>query len=272
MEDMKKTLMDAGYDAERARERLDTWNRQGLNTSEAVRERLASDSFQSLGLRFGYLLFNAFLVYQSYQLSVILQQNGGWIQFIPKAFFYYTIINFVQEFFVFVIIAYATAQFARNPILLDALQDIAGRTPNPSALEVKPSKVVDTLRVFQTLQELNAKLQTMDIETTSLDSLGAMILLTENKDIEGDAADLDTAAKIFNRYDLNSDRKLDSEEIRLMLKDNELRLDDEEIQEAVNILDSKNQDGYVQFDEFVEFWRKKLAEPEIQKQAEKEKA
>mmetsp|Transcript_2402 Transcript_2402/g.4541 ORF Transcript_2402/g.4541 Transcript_2402/m.4541 type:complete len:274 (-) Transcript_2402:60-881(-) len=262
MEDMKNTLLSAGYDAERAKERLEEWKRQGLNSSDAVRGALVSNALSGLGVRFLWLLFNGWLVWQAYQWAILAEAEDpdGWIQWIPKFFTYLNGFSFLQELFFFSLLAYATVQFARNPILLDALQEISGNRPNLPALEVKPQKVVDSLRVFGLLQELNKRLQGMEMKEGTLDALSSMLILSQVED--EDVADLDTAAKIFGKYDVNGDQKLDSEEVRMMLKDAGLKLSEEETGEAVRILDSRNKDGYIQFDEFADFWRSKLEAPQ----------
>jgi len=263
MEDMKNTLLGAGYDAERAKDRLEEWNRQGLNSSEAIRGALVSSALQGLGVRGLWLALNGFLVWQAYQWAILAEAEdpNGWIQWIPKFFTYLNGFSFLQELFLFVLLAYATAQFASNPILLDALQEIAGARPNLPALDVKPQKVVDSLRVFGLLQELNKRLQAMDMkEGGTLDALSSFLILSQVDD--ENVADLDTAAKIFGKYDVNGDQKLDSEEVRMMLNDAGLKLSEDEIGEAVRILDSRNKDGYIQFDEFADFWRSKLEAPQ----------
>eukprot|EP00468_Gymnochlora_sp_CCMP2014_P006951 CAMPEP_0167767886 /NCGR_PEP_ID=MMETSP0110_2-20121227/16323_1 /TAXON_ID=629695 /ORGANISM="Gymnochlora sp., Strain CCMP2014" /LENGTH=169 /DNA_ID=CAMNT_0007656423 /DNA_START=1033 /DNA_END=1542 /DNA_ORIENTATION=- len=156
--------------------------------------------------------------------------------------------------------AVALFQFSRNPLLLDALQDIAGSSAELPALEVKPSKIVNSLQVYLQLLELNTRLQTMEFEDNTLDSLATMLTLSQN-DVDDAIPNLDVAARVFNRYDLNSDQKLDMEELKLLLNDQGLKMPDEEVKEALKILDSKNKDGYVQFGEFLEFWANRLEAP-----------
>jgi len=167
--------------------------------------------------------------------------------------------------------AYATAQFARNPVLLEAMQEIAGVAKLP-ALEVKPQKVVDSIKVFRSLLELNSRLQAMDYKSSSLDTLSSLLTLSQlDYDESVDVSSLNTAAKVFNRYDVNGDQKLDSEEFRLMLQDAGLALDEAEIKEAIKILDVVKVDGYIQFDEFVNFWAKKMKGPDEESDTENSK-
>mmetsp|Transcript_11854 Transcript_11854/g.16558 ORF Transcript_11854/g.16558 Transcript_11854/m.16558 type:complete len:371 (-) Transcript_11854:65-1177(-) len=272
MDQMKKTLERAGYDSLLAKAKLEEWKSMGLNSSKDVRDHLVSGAVQSLGIKVGWLTFYATITWLFYQWSQA-SGEGGLGQLFLLLFTYLNAYSFIQEFILFGTLAYATIQFASNPVLLDAIQEIAGVSPEIPALNVKPQKVVDVLRVFSSLQELNVRLKSKNIEPSPLDALGSMLTLSQSAGIEeycdvddkeACIADLDTAAKIFNRYDLNGDQRLEQEEVRLMLSDVGLNLEEDEVEEAIRILDSLNQDGYVQFDEFVTFWQNKLEEPIVE--------
>eukprot|EP00472_Partenskyella_glossopodia_P012483 CAMPEP_0197536038 /NCGR_PEP_ID=MMETSP1318-20131121/52705_1 /TAXON_ID=552666 /ORGANISM="Partenskyella glossopodia, Strain RCC365" /LENGTH=279 /DNA_ID=CAMNT_0043093809 /DNA_START=383 /DNA_END=1219 /DNA_ORIENTATION=- len=261
-----------------ARAKLDEWKTLGLNTSDKVRDHLVSGAIKGLGLKLGWLVFYAVVTYLLYQWSGAVG-DGGFLQFFLIFFVYVNAYSFFQELLLFCTLAYATAQFASNPVLLDAVQEIAGVSPEIPALNVKPQKVVDVFNVFNSLTELNKRLKEKDFDPSPLDALSSMLTLQQIPDVEDICdldegsedcmTDLDTAARVFNRYDVNGDSKLELEEVRMMLKDVGLSLTDDEIEEAIKILDSENSDGYVQFDEFVTFWQNKLNAPPTQAQQQK---
>ncbi|GAB5361104.1 hypothetical protein AAMO2058_000685900 [Amorphochlora amoebiformis] len=259
---MIDVLRQAGFDRELARAKLSEWKKAGLNDTESIKKSVVNKNLRDLGIRAGWLGINAYITYQAYIFSVALELQDSWVQWLAKGFTYFNAFSFVQEFILFSLMAYATVQFARNPVLLEAIREIAGKSAELPALEVKPMKVVDAFRVFGILQELNEKLKTMEVEDSTLDALSTMLTLQQNPELE-DTPGLDEAAKIFNRYDVNGDQKLDSDELRTMLSDAGLKLDDDEIKEAVRMLDTKIIDGLIDFKEFAEFWNRKVSAPEI---------
>eukprot|EP00465_Bigelowiella_longifila_P012261 CAMPEP_0185264088 /NCGR_PEP_ID=MMETSP1359-20130426/18716_1 /TAXON_ID=552665 /ORGANISM="Bigelowiella longifila, Strain CCMP242" /LENGTH=343 /DNA_ID=CAMNT_0027852185 /DNA_START=93 /DNA_END=1124 /DNA_ORIENTATION=+ len=269
IENTKRTLESLGFDSNRATMKLDEWKKEGLNTTEKVKGKLVGDAARALAARFAWLGLNGWLIWQTYLFSLAYQAEDSWLQWPFKIFTYFNTFSFVQEAILFGVVAYATAQFARNPVLLEAMQEIAGVAKLP-ALEVKPQKVVDSIKVFKSLLELNSRLQAMEYKSSSLDTLSSLLTLSQlDYDESVDMSSLDTAAKVFNRYDTNGDQKLDSEEFRLMLQDAGLALDEAEIQEAIKILDVVKVDGYIQFDEFVAFWAKKMEKPDEASRVEK---
>jgi len=272
MKEMKQTLERAGYDSALAKAKLEEWRGLGLKTSSEVSKHLVNGAIGALGAKAGWLAFYATVTWLFYQWS-LASDEGGFLQLFLTIFTYLNAYSFLQELLLFITLAYATIQFASNPVLLDAVQEIAGVSPEIPALNVKPQKVVDVLQVFSSLQELNTRLKEMKISPSPVDALSSMLTLSQmstdveelcslESDMEACIADLDTAAKIFNRYDQNGDLKLEQEELRLMLSDVGLNLEEDEVEEAFKILESNNQDGYVEFDEFVTFWQNKLQQPE----------
>eukprot|EP00466_Bigelowiella_natans_P000979 jgi/Bigna1/136057/aug1.32_g10765 len=278
MDQMKKTLERAGYDSTMAKAKLEEWRSLGLNSSSSVRDHLVNGAVKGLLTKFGWLTFYATVTYLLYQWSLAGGEGqGGMIQIVLIMFTYINAYSFCQELLLFGTLAYATLQFASNPILLDAIKEIAGDSPEIPALNVKPQKVVDVLKVFASLQELNTRLRDMKFESSPLDALGSMLTLqSQDVDILCDIDYViisvvfevglrknDTNMSLNMRYDLNGDQRLEQEEVRLMLSDVGLNLEEEEVEEAIRILDSLNQDGYVGFDEFVAFWQNKLMQPEV---------
>jgi len=228
-----------------------------------------------MGSKVGWLVFYASFTYLLYQWSQAATE-GEFMQTLLLFFTYINAYSFFQELLLLGTLAYATAQFAQNPVLLDAVREIAGADPELPALNVEPQKVVNAIKVFNSLQVLNTRLKDLAFDPSPLDALSSMLLLSQNADVdelceltddagnekEACIADLDTAAKIFSHYDINGDQKLASDEFRVMLSDVGLKLDDAEVTEAIQMLGAANKD-YVRFDEFITFWRNKIDEPVI---------
>jgi len=260
-QEVRSVLENSGFGEEVAKAKMEEWRKEGLNTTEQIKGKLVGNSLKQLAIRLGWLGTNAYLTYTVYLYSLGFEKDNSWLQWPTKFFTYLNAFSFAQELLLFGITAYATVQFARNPVLLEVLQDIAGKAELPT-LEVKPQKVVDSIKVFTMLLELNTRLREMELDPSPLDTLSSMLTLQQNTDVDPDIPNLDEAAKIFNRYDINDDQRLDLEELRLLLKDAGLKLAEEEVDEAFKQLDSKNKDGYIQFGEFATFWANRLPRPQ----------
>lgn len=265
---VKTALQQAGFDETMARTSLENWKKMGLNNTDDVKGKLVQETLRGLGIRAGWIGINSYLTYQTYLASVAFSQQDNWLQWPAKFFTYLNAFSLTQEVLLFALMSYSLFQFSRNPVLLNAVQELAGKNAEMPALEVKPMKIVDGLKVFNTLQELNKNLKSMELEASPLDTLSSMLTLQQNSDVDAGTPSLDNAVKIFNRYDVNNDQVLDGEELQMMLRDSGLKLEDAEIKEAVKILDATNNDGRVDFKEFIAFWSNKLRRPQQKQQSD----
>ena len=64
----------------------------------------------------------------------------------------------------------------------------------------------------------------------------------------------DELLKIFRKFDTNADNSISYDEARQAMRDYNFRLGDNEIKDMLQSYDD-NKDGYLQFEEFVHFWK-----------------
>eukprot|EP00954_Amorphochlora_amoebiformis_P015129 1185251-Amorphochlora_amoeboformis.AAC.1 len=158
-QDLKNTLQRAGYDVEVAKAKLAEWKSLGLNTSDKVRVHLVSGAVGGVAYKALWMGIYAFFTWSLYAWSVELGEKPILLKSMVLFLTYINAFNFLQEFLLFATLVYATIQFANNPVLLDAVKEIAGDIEEPIVIpktltEVKPPKVVNVLQVFYQLQEV----------------------------------------------------------------------------------------------------------------------
>lgn len=153
--------------------------------------------------------------------------------------------------------------------LLAAVQQLAGPGTGLGIAD-KAALAVNSFKIVQILDAIAEELKERypdDEQHTTLENLRAYLTYTRAQEQYGfDAAAYglteqraSNIALAFSNYDLNDDGKLELSELRKLCESLNHPLADEELREAIRILDT-NENGYIEFTEFVAWWVKETRE------------
>lgn len=124
-----------------------------------------------------------------------------------------------------------------------------------------PGLTVEELFISSVVQFSSAKVDWL-ILFLAADGIGVMIFIASRQTLqklsEHKSAMIDEKVikEKFNSYDKNSDGSLDPKELALLCNDLGSPLGYNQLEAAILILD-KNDDGKIQYSEFLEWWLKK---------------
>lgn len=270
LDELKKT----GMNQARAREVLSKWKELGVSDSEQLRKLLIKRSLQPVSvIGFQALLDGLACAGGIYSANLISQGDGSFpFQFplqIAATFFgfYYSIQVLLNLSVISVLVLTAYRYGTNSAEVLLAVQSLAGPTSGLSVLD-KAQLAVNTLKVLQTLEEISELLKDHVGDASgrnTLQNLSAYLTLSKARaDYGFNPADFGLSDKeagdvayVFTTYDTNDDNKLELSELKNLCNQLGKELTEPELKEALRILDtSKN--GYVEFNEFVAWWTKKL--------------
>lgn len=171
----------------------------------------------------------------------------------------------------------ASLQFQTDSAaFMAAVKEIAGASGGNTGLNVvdKAAQARSTLKVLQALSNISNLLKeegakSGDASAGTLGSLSTYLLLQkaeeqygwtpEKQGLSNDEAG--TIARLFARYDTNSDDRLDLSEIKVLARDLEVDLSEDEVKEAFQVLDEDNS-RYIELPEFAKLYRDQLKKPD----------
>ncbi|KAK9828622.1 hypothetical protein WJX72_001138 [[Myrmecia] bisecta] len=270
MSDLKK----GGIDKKTAQKILKVWEETGAASPDQLRKMLLNRSLTTVGTVFVQLLLDAGASWGGFTTGSTIANSGeffGKVILEYGAYFLgsYFAIGCFFDFFTIGILASTAFQYSTNTeAFLLAVRNLAGAQQTGINLVDKASVAVNTLKVAQALNTIadmlkeEAKADTAG--TSTLSNLSAFLTLQKAEERGFDrekyglsAEEAGQIALTFAKYDSNDDMKLELSEMRRLFTLEGQNLDDYESKAAVQLLD-KNADGFIQFDEFVEWWVKKV--------------
>lgn len=276
MESLLTDLKKTGMDRTKAKLVLKKWEEMGVKDPEQLRKLLVKRSVQpAAALGFQGLLDLLACAGGFYTANVISDSSpfpGQFpIQLLALFFGFYYVIQAMLNFSVMSVVLLTAYKYGTNSTeLLAAVQQMAGPASGLNIAD-KAQVAVNTIKVLQTLDEIADLLKGMSTTSTTrstLQNLSAYLTLSHARQVYGfdpaqygmserEAGDV---AYVFSNYDVNDDYRLDLGDLRKLCLDLGKALDEEEIKEAMRILDtSKN--GYVEFNEFVTWWTQQKKPP-----------
>ncbi|KAJ9504817.1 hypothetical protein QJQ45_030433, partial [Haematococcus lacustris] len=163
---------------------------------------------------------------------------------------------------------YTSYKYGTNSAqLLEAVQSLAGPSTGVSVVD-KAQRVVNVLKVVGVLEAVQALLADEFKDPPKADSLrnlGAYLVLAQAKESVGfspsdfglSEREAGNIAYAFALYDTNQNFKLEPAELGALCSSLGKDLDADEAKEAVRLLDANNS-GFIEFNEFVAWWVKKV--------------
>lgn len=268
VEGMKK----GGIDSSTAQRILDTWEKTGATSTDALRKMLLGRSLKTVGVVLFQLLLDAGAAYGSYNSARYIGQE----QFLGKivveygAYFLasYFAVGVIFDTFTLGVLASSAVQYSTNTeAFMAAVKEVAGaskRGPNINVVE-KAQTAVNAVKVASALNQISGLLKKEKAEASTLRNLSAYLTLSKARDAYGfepqkyglsdkDAAEI---AAIFSKYDVNDDMRLEELELRRLATQQNVSLNEDELTAAMKLLDKRGS-GYVEFDEFVDWWVNKV--------------
>ncbi|DBB06897.1 TPA: hypothetical protein ACH3X3_009554 [Trebouxia sp. C0006] len=268
VEGMKK----GGIDQSTAQRILETWEQTGATTTDALRKMLLGRSLKTVGIVLFQLLLDGGAAYGSYNSARYVGQE----QFLGKvvieygAYFLasYFAIGVIFDTFTLGVLAASAVQYSTNTeAFMAAVKEVAGASKRGPSINVveKAQTAVNAVKVASALNQISSLLKKEKAEASTLRNLSALLTLSKAKETYGfkpekyglsdkDAAEI---AAIFSKYDLNDDMRLEELELRRLASQQDIKLDDNELTAAMKLLDKRGS-GYVEFDEFVDWWVNKI--------------
>jgi len=273
VEGMKK----GGIDQSTAQQILDTWEKTGATSTDALRKMLLGRSLKTVGFVVFQLLLDGGAALGAYNSARYVGREEFFGKFIVEygAYFLasYFAIGVVFDTFTLGVLAASAFQYSTNTeAFMAAVKEVAGsnkRGPNINVVE-KAQTAVNAIKVASALNQISSLLKKEKAEASTLTNLSALLTLSKAKETYGfkpekynltekDAAEI---AAIFSKYDLNDDMRLEELELRRLASQQNVNLDESELTAAMKLLDKRGS-GYVEFDEFVDWWVNEV-EPKTQ--------
>ncbi|KAK9866246.1 hypothetical protein WJX84_002186 [Apatococcus fuscideae] len=281
VESMKK----GGLDKATAQRILKVWEETGASSPEGLRKLLLGRSLRTVGTVALQLLLDAGASWGAYSTGNSLGQQADFfgrvgIQYLAYFLGSYFAIGVVFDLFTLGVLGTSAFQYSTNSgAFLKAVQDVAGsgreggglRIAEKAATAVNTAKVAGALNtITQMLKEGMGSSSSDGTAENTLSNLSAFLTLqkAEEKGFKASDYGLDDAqagqiAVIFAKYDLNDDMRLEKSELNSLFRAEGQQLDDNEVKAAIKLLD-KNNDGFIEFDEFVQWWQNKVEPKEAE--------
>eukprot|EP01024_Parvocaulis_polyphysoides_P065042 TRINITY_DN7577_c1_g1_i1.p1 TRINITY_DN7577_c1_g1~~TRINITY_DN7577_c1_g1_i1.p1 ORF type:complete len:458 (+),score=106.59 TRINITY_DN7577_c1_g1_i1:238-1611(+) len=280
-------LKEVGFDQEQARQVLQKWEESGAENPEQLRKLFIKGSyipFLAIGFQ---ILLDTGAAYGGLAAALSLSTIKFFGATILEILFYFLGIYFAigvffDLFTLGALIAGAVNFGTNTGAFYSAVKQIAGDT-GLNVLD-KAKQSVNIVRVTQALNSMSQILKTKKMETgefSTLENLGAYLTLIKAKENLGFKSEdynvtdeqAGEIAVVFAKYDVNEDYKLELTELKNLISDLGKELTEDELAAAIEILD-KRKSGFVEFDEFVNWWvneiqvEEKIAPTEAAKKSE----
>lgn len=281
-EKLVENFKKGGLDKSTAQRVLDMWKQTGASDEEGLKKLLVRRSLtQALtiviqtgldaGAAYGAFSLAGFLGAAE---SIPLHNIWGFGATFLGSYFGTGVIF---DLFTLGALIAASLQFQTDSgAFMSAVKEIAGTSGGNTGLNVvdKAAQARSTLKVLGALSSISKLLQESGAKAGqagegTLSSLSTYLLLQkaeeqygwtpEKQGISNDEAG--TIARLFAQYDTNSDDKLDLSELKVLARNMDIELSDEEAKEAFKVLD---EDGsrYIELPEFAKLYQDQLKKPD----------
>ncbi|GLC46155.1 hypothetical protein PLESTB_001195900 [Pleodorina starrii] len=265
LEDLQKQ----GMDSKKAKAVLKKWKDLGVADPEQLRKLLIRRSLRPAATVGFQALLDGLACWGGFYTSGLISDSppftGQFALQIAASFFgFYYVLQALLNLSVASALLFTAYKYGTNSVeLLAAVQQLAGPATGLTVLD-KAQVAVNTLKVLQTLDEIAELLKNMSTtspQRSTLQNLSAYLTLAHAKERLGfeparyglSEAEAGEIAYVFSTYDVNDDYRLELSEVKRLCQDLGKDLSDEEVKEALRILDtSKN--GFVELDEFCAWW------------------
>lgn len=250
-----------------AREILGVWKELGINNSDDLRRILTRRSQTALAVLGGQAALDLLAFFICSTAGGAFAENGGLAVALAAVSYLLAVYYALQALFtVITIVSLAgssSAYGADADAVLGAVQALAARGSG-SQLDVvaKAKTAINMVKVVRSLNQANNLLkQQGGASTGTLEKLSAYLTLSNAEKSYGfepakyglsEADALDIAAR-FARYDANDDGKLETAEMGRLFAETGLSVSEDETAAALDLLDKRGS-GFVEFDEFVEWY------------------
>ncbi|KAG2489366.1 hypothetical protein HYH03_012196 [Edaphochlamys debaryana] len=264
-------LQKTGMDQAKAKRVLKKWEEMGVQDSEQLRKLLVKRSLKPAST----VAFQAFIdgiacfggFYTSGMISDSPPFTGQFpLQLLASFFGFYYCLQALLNLSVASALTWTAFKYGTNSVeLLAAVQQLAGPQTGLNVLD-RAQVAVNTLKVLQTLDEiadLLKALPTTSPKRSTLQNLSAYLTLAYAEEKMGfdpakfglSEAEAGEIAYVFSKYDVNEDCRLSTSELKRLCLDLGKDLTDDEVKEALRILDTSG-NGTIELDEFVAWWMK----------------
>ncbi|KAG2447161.1 hypothetical protein HYH02_007907 [Chlamydomonas schloesseri] len=264
-------LQKSGVDSKKAQAVLKKWKELGVEDSEQLRKLLIKRSLRPAGIVAFQAALDGLACWGGFYTSGLISDSPPFagqfpLQLLASFFGFYYVLQGLLNLSVASTLAFTAYKYGTNSVeLLAAVQQLAGPATGLNVLD-RAQVAVNTLKVLQTLDEIAELLKNMSFassQRSTLQNLSAYLQLSHAREKLGfdparyglSDAEAGEIAYVFSCYDKNEDYRLELSEVKRLCQDLGKELSDEEYKEALRLLDtSKN--GYVEFDEFCDWWTK----------------
>ncbi|CAG9465197.1 unnamed protein product [Pedinophyceae sp. YPF-701] len=281
IKEISDQMRSQGVDRARARELLAMWEKQADSGSpEDIKKVLAKGALAPVVAFSTQLVIDAVVAVASFNAAVMLGQSddffGKWLLggLAYGASFYYGA-EALLSLFLLISTGISTYYFSTNAdAYVKAVQSLAGGETGLGVVD-RAKKAASAAKVVRMLNQMsaalradseNAKAEAAQGAKRTLSNLSSYLLLADAQTKLGfraedyglTQADAESIARVFVRYDKNSDLRLEVAELAVLAKELGHDMGREETETAIRVLD-KNKNGYVEFDEFVQWWTKEVS-------------
>jgi len=284
------SMREAGIDQATARKLLEGWKSRKSSETDTG-SFLRSNSWRPITLYGIQALMDALVTYLAlsgaYNISQVQLVDAGFFgetgKFLVEMLlygsgFYYATATLADLIFLYSTVNTALQFSSETDEYIKAVEMLAGDKTGLTAVD-RAKKAASAARVVEILNDV-ASLMNETVRSgdntdkrskSTLENLEAYLLLSNAEEKRGFSKDsyglsdgeLAKIARLFNRFDTNSDFKLERQELRALvcsLQDNgnaaaaaACNVSGEDIDGALRILD-QDKNGYVDFDEFVKWY------------------
>lgn len=280
-------LKQSGVDSKVAKKVLSSWQDQGLADPKSIKGAFVKGGLSLVGAAALQSGLDALASYSSFQTAAVVAAAGFWgsgaIGILLDFLGWYFLIGVALDLYTLGAVAGSTYFLGtRTEGLYAAIEELAGEKSGINIVDkaqaaVSTTKVILALNSISQALKMNLEGQKPKLET--LDRLNAMFILnnaeekynfraTDKFGVSSDEAGL--IATQFAKYDANDDYRLEFSEFKRLCDDSNFDLSEEEIKVAMDLLDKRGS-GYIEFDEFADWWVNSLGTAKIESSADKQK-
>jgi hypothetical protein len=283
--DKKEKLVEnfkkGGLDKQTAQRVLDVWKETGASDDQGLKKLFLKRSLTAaaaLALQTG---LDAGAAYGAFSLSGFLSAADSiplnWLwSFAATALGSYFGAGVVFDLFSVGALVASSVQFQTDSAaFMAAVKEIAGAGGSTGINVVdKAAQARSTLKVLSALSNISKLLKEEGARggaggVPTLSNLSTYLLLQKaeeqyNWDYEKEGLSVDeagTIARLFSRFDTNSDDRLDLSEIQALARDLQPDLSGDEVKEAFKVLDADNS-RFIELPEFAKLYKDQLKKPD----------
>lgn len=276
-EEYIEALKKSGINRDVAGKIIDKWRELGADADPKVlRNLFLKQSLVPIGAVIVQLIFDAGVAYTAYSSSVLFALGPEFfgrrpLLLLDNFIVAYFAISILLDLVTLTAVLITTARMGTSTsALYSAIKTIAASPAPGLALADKATAAVNAVKVSQAMDSI-AQLLSASSSDGSRDNADmlrdlSVYLVLQRAARSGDwkpenigmsDKDANKIAAVFAQYDVNDDGRLDWLEMRRLCNGLNLDLTEEEAKAAIGNIDQNN-DGYVEFSEFAEWWSSKL--------------